>query len=70
MQQNYSYKKQAILKAAALARGDRLNRLYAICENQKTISTKKLQQLLDDLLNDMKLDAIFLRELSKRLSDE
>ena len=60
-------KSNCIKKAAGLARGYRLQGLYEICENQKTISTAKLESYLDALHEAMKLDAIFLREISKQL---
>jgi hypothetical protein len=40
-------KQQGFLKAAALARGDCLDEFYYICETQKTISTRKLEYLLN-----------------------
>jgi hypothetical protein len=38
-----------IKKAASRVRGDRLSRLREVCENQKTISTRRLSRLLEDL---------------------
>jgi len=38
-----------IKKAASRARGDRLRRLYEICETQATISTRRLRVLIDEL---------------------
>ena len=63
----YASKSNLIAKAASYARCDRLDRLYEIVEGQKTISTRKLEKILDDMQEDFKLDAIFLREISKKL---
>lgn len=67
---HFSYtKRNTIQKAASLAMGTRLSTLYYICEKQKTISTRKLSKYLDKLADDMKLDAIHFRELSKLIKD-
>lgn len=66
MESPYS-KSNCIKKAAGLAMGYRLDELHDICDNQKTISTRKLRQIADRLHEEMKLDAIFLREISKQL---
>lgn len=60
-------KRNAIAKSAALARGLRLEELYTICEEQKTVSTKRLLAIVEKLHDDMRLDAIFLKELSKKI---
>ncbi len=59
----YLNKRNLVQKAASLARGDRLLDLFEICEKQKTITTKKLIKYLDKLGDDLKLDAILLREI-------
>lgn len=59
--------KNTIAKAAQLATGTRLRKLYDICEQQKTISTKKLERYLNRLEEDMKLDAIHFRQLADKL---
>ena len=59
---------EAIKKAASRARGDRLASLYTICEGQKTVSTRKLQKLIDDLAESDKLDAIHFRRLADQLN--
>ena len=58
------------LKAAALACGDRLSELYTLCETQKTVSTAKLETLLDKLADDMRLDAIFLSAVADEMSSQ
>jgi hypothetical protein len=60
-------KRNTIQKAAQLAMGTRLNGLYAICENQKTISTAKLELYLNALHEGMKLDAIHFRALADKM---
>ena len=44
-----SAERTPIQKAGAMARGDRLTKLYEICERQATISTRKLLPLVDEL---------------------
>lgn len=56
-----------IAKAASRARGDRLRRLYALCEGQKTVSTMKLSRLIDELADSDRLDAIHFRSLADQL---
>lgn len=58
-----------IAKAASRARGDRLRKLYVICEDQKTISTKKLARLIDELAEGEKLDAIHFRRLADQIKN-
>jgi hypothetical protein len=55
--------------AARLARGDALNRLYEICENQKSISTKNLEQLIDDLGDIMKKESAYIRTTYNRITE-
>jgi len=62
-------KRNAVVKAASLVSGTRLNVLYGICETQKTISTRKLEHYLDKLAEDMRLDGIHFRELANKLGD-
>ena len=66
---SYASKSNLIIKAASFARGDKLGRLYYLCDKQKTVSTQKLERILDDMADDLKLDAIFLKEISKQLAD-
>ena len=61
-------KSSCIRKAGDLVMAKRLDKLYALC-NQKTVSTRKLARLLDELADGMRLDAIFIREVSRRLPD-
>jgi len=55
--------KNTMEKAASRARGDRLHFMYRICGKQKTISTRKLLLLLEQLHESDKLDAIHFRDL-------
>ena len=61
-------KRNTIIKAASLLKGQRLNDLYYICEHQKTISTKKLEKYLDKIHDGMRLDAIHFRNLADKIS--
>ena len=57
--------KNTTIKAEQLLSGKRLIQLRTICENQKTISTKKLDRCLNDLQEGMRLDAIHLMALAR-----
>ena len=64
-------KSNLIVKAASLARGDRLSRLRLICETQKTLTTRKLEHYLDKLADDMQQDAIMINYIIKNgVSDD
>lgn len=65
----YGYE-NTIAKAAALENGRRLSCLYNICENQKTISTKRLLTIFEKMHDDNKQDAIHLRCLADKLQSE
>jgi len=56
-----------IAKAASRARGDRLADLYQICEQQKTISTRRLWCLLEELRYGDSQDAIHFKALADKL---
>jgi len=56
-----------IAKAASRARGDRLADLYRICEQQKTISTRRLWCLLEELRYGDSQDAIHFKALADKL---
>jgi len=56
-----------IAKAASYARCDRLNKFYATIEGKKSISTRKLGKMLDNLQEDFKLDAIFMKNIADKL---
>ena len=60
-------KKEAIFKAAALARGDGLSLLFCLCEKQKTISTKKVLEHIERTHEFMKDCAAHMRKLSDEL---
>jgi len=63
----YASKANLIAKAASFARCDRLGKLYKAIEGQKTISTRKIERILDDMQDDFKLDAIFLKNIADKL---
>jgi hypothetical protein len=67
MEGAYGYT-NTIAKAASRARGVRLGKLYQLCEQQKTVSTRKLSQMLDDLAESDRLDAIHFKELAKHIA--
>lgn len=58
---------ETLTKAASRARGDRLGKLYKLCETQKTISTRKLEGLLDELRDSDRLDAIHFKVLADKV---
>lgn len=58
-----------LAKAASRARGDRLGKLYSICESQKTISTRSLERIVDELAFSDALDAIHFRKLANRIAE-
>lgn len=62
-------KKNCIHKAAAMIAGSRYDYLQDLCDNQKNVSTRRLAQELERLREESKLDGIFLREVSKQLSN-
>jgi hypothetical protein len=63
----YASRSNLIAKAASFTRGDKLGRLYILCDKQKTISTRKLERILNDMADDLRCDAIFLKEIYKLL---
>lgn len=54
-----------IKKAASRARGDRLSKLFSLCESQKTVSTRRLAILLEELAESDRLDAVHLQKLAE-----
>ncbi|WP_070962210.1 hypothetical protein [Vibrio sonorensis] len=57
------------VKAASFVRGKvKLDDLINLCEEQKTISTSKLQRLLTELEDDLVLDGIFLKGVAQRMA--
>ena len=54
-------------KAASRAGGHRFNDLYKLCENQKTVSTRKLMRMVDELAESDRLDAIHFRAQADRI---
>jgi hypothetical protein len=60
-------RKNTILRASELAKGSDLERLLFVCHRQKTISTRKLEEFLEELHESMKLDSIRFRALSDEI---
>lgn len=50
--------------AARLALCKSLERLNEVCENQKTISTDRLQELVDEVEKTLKLEALYVRNMA------
>ena len=59
-----------IARAARCVRGDSLTALREICDTQKTISTKRLWWLLEDLADDLRLDGMMLQGIAEHLRKE
>ena len=57
-------------KAASHIRGDHLRALREICDQQKTVSTKRLWWLLEDLADDLRLDGMMLQGIAEHLRKE
>lgn len=55
--------------AARLALGQALNRLYEVCENQKSISTDKLQEIVDDVGDKLKVEARYIKTTYTRITE-
>lgn len=53
-----------IRKAASRARGDRIARLFELCESQKSVSTNRLRKIVEELYESDKLDALHFRALA------
>ncbi len=62
----YDYS-NTIQKAASLARGDRLIALETICENQKHVTTRKLQKLVTKLWDEDRMTAWHLKALADKI---
>lgn len=60
-------RRDAIYKAAALARGDGLSVLYGLCETQQTISTKKVLEHIERTHDFMKNCAQHMAKLADQL---
>ena len=56
--------KGLICIAGRLVTGKCLNELLEVCENQKTISTSKLQIIVDRLQEDLIKEAICIRKMA------
>lgn len=60
---NNELKSQLLKYAASLTNGRNLKPLIEVCKNQKTISTRKLSIMLEDIEDRQKLEAVFLRKV-------
>ena len=56
-----------IQKAASRIRGDRLAKLVTICEQQKSISTRRLAKLVDELRDSDRMDGLHFKALADLL---
>lgn len=68
MENPYGYK-NTIIKAAARARGTLLTPLHMVIEGQKSISTKKLNALVENLQDGLQQDAIHFKYLADRINE-
>lgn len=59
---------QGIRGAANLALGKPLSDLFALCETQQNISTKKLEKLLNKAQNQYREHAALMRKLSDNIN--
>lgn len=66
---NMYSKSFTLTKAASRARGDRLGKLFKLCEDQKTVSTNKLYTLLEELAESDNLDAIHFKKIAEYLPE-
>ncbi|NNK83871.1 MAG: hypothetical protein HKO92_12165 [Flavobacteriaceae bacterium] len=66
MTYQYDLKIEAIKHAARLARGVNLSKLHKICESQKSISTSKLQYLLEEIEQYNNETAILIKNLTQQ----
>ena len=53
--------------AGRLAMCRALSEIEEICENQKTISTSKLQEALDRASNKLKDEAVYIRNMTRKI---
>lgn len=71
--QQVEYKKVDISKirkiAVSFCMGARLDRLYDLCENQKTITTRKLERYIDIIAEADRLHAVWLLNLVKEIEE-
>jgi len=63
----YASKSNLIAKAASFARCDKLQKLYEVIEGKDRVSTRKINRILEDMEEGLKLDAIFLKNIADRL---
>ena len=59
-----------IQKAASRARGDRYEKLLRLCDQQKSVSTRKLLVMIEDLLKSDRLDALHFKALADFVRDQ
>ena len=65
----YTDAELTIKKAASRARGDRLRKLYDLCETQQTVSTSRLLRLVNELAESDTMDAMHFYALAKFVRD-
>jgi len=63
-------KEHYIERAASLASGRPLRKLYDICYNQKTVSTRKLEKMVDQVADELKESGILIRDLGVMVNEE
>ena len=56
--------------AASLAKGRYFSRILKLCENQKSISTRKLQWIIEEAEESQKLDAQLLSKAVNLLNEK
>lgn len=61
-------KRGLIQIAARLARCNALNELEEVCENQQSVSTRKLQEIVDRASNKLKDEAVYIRNMTNKIS--
>jgi len=59
--------KPLISISARLALGKALTEIYEICENQKTIKTSKLIDIVDSISNQLKNESVYIRNQANKL---
>lgn len=56
--------------AARLVMRQCLTELYEVCENQQTISTQKLERIVDRVSEKLRREAICVRNMANALKDK
>lgn len=58
-----------VRKCESLIRGDMLGSLYQKCEYQNSIRTSKLNKMLDDVAEELRLYGIYTKKLLDRIKE-